>query len=190
MSVTKQQFNVYLPAQLIRQVKHRAIDDQLSLTDWMEKMLNAALGQSSEEALALSASHPQTDSSSSSLSSTMTGLSLAPLIHVTDLPRAIEFYTKLGATVVNTSRDGDYAQLRLGDAEIGLLAHPPSERDARIELTFNSAEPLTQLEARLQAAGVTIARGASDEGFGYQLQVQDSEGFVIKINQLEPDLYT
>lgn len=183
MSGSKQQFNVYLPAQLIRQIKHRAIDDQLSLTDWMEKMLNSALTHPATEDAASSAQPSQTEAQSAP------GLSLAPIVHVKDLEQAVAFYRKLGATVLHQSRDGDFAQLNVGGAEIGLLAHPPSERDTRIELCFNSNEPLPQLEERLRAAGVTIARGASDEGFGYQLQVEDAEGFVIKINQLEPELY-
>lgn len=184
MSGSKQQFNVYLPAQLIRQIKHRAIDDQLSLTDWMEKMLNSTLGHATAGETTASTHPPQTEAHNTP------ALSLAPLIHVSALGQAIEFYQKLGATLVHGSRDGDYALLRLGGAEIGLLAHPPSERDTRVELAFNSSEPLAQLEERLRADGVTIAQGTSDEGVGYQLQVQDADGFVIKINQLEPELYT
>ena len=39
----KQQFNVYLPPELIRRAKYRALDDQLSLSDLVERALIAFL---------------------------------------------------------------------------------------------------------------------------------------------------
>jgi predicted HicB family RNase H-like nuclease len=38
-SRTKQQFNVYLPTELVRRAKYRALDDQMSLSDLVEKAL-------------------------------------------------------------------------------------------------------------------------------------------------------
>ncbi|WP_425230590.1 hypothetical protein [Sphingomonas sp.] len=35
----KQQFNVYLPPNLVRRIKRRALDDQLSLSDLVQRVL-------------------------------------------------------------------------------------------------------------------------------------------------------
>ena len=46
--VEKTQFNIYLPPALIRRVKYRALDDQLSLSDLVEKALEQFLQQGDE----------------------------------------------------------------------------------------------------------------------------------------------
>jgi predicted HicB family RNase H-like nuclease len=44
----KQQFNIYLPSELIRRVKYKALDDQLSLSDFVERALIRFLEQGGE----------------------------------------------------------------------------------------------------------------------------------------------
>lgn len=174
----KQQFNVYLPPDLVRQVKHRAIDSQLSLSDWVEKVLRAEMERP-----------PRTEDGGEPPALVHGQVSLMPLVHVQEMGQAIDFFTKLGLTPGFGSRDGDWAEMQAGGATIGLLAHPPSERDERVELTFTTNQSLVELQERLEAAGVDILRGAADEGFGYQLILRDPDGYPVKINQLDPELY-
>jgi len=110
------------------------------------------------------------------------------MIHVKDMAASIKFYEALGGDLVTQSRDGDWAQLALGGAEIGLLAHPanPEQHEGLVELNFESDEPLGALQERLKAAGVKIARGAADEAFGAQLQIESPDGMLVKINHLDP----
>lgn len=119
------------------------------------------------------------------------GMRLRPMVHVENMSASVTFYEQLGATVLHGSRDGDWVLLGLGDAQIGLLAHPPNpeQNEGTVELNFEATEPLEQLEARLRANGATIARPISDEGFGRQLQLASPDGLLLKIDELDPQLY-
>jgi catechol 2,3-dioxygenase-like lactoylglutathione lyase family enzyme len=116
---------------------------------------------------------------------------LQPMVHVANMPAAVAFYEALGADVLNGSRDGDWVLLRIGGAEIGLLAHPanPEQGEGAVELNFAVEGGLERLEEKLRDAGVPIARPTSDEGFGRQLQVTSPDGLLVKINEIEPELY-
>lgn len=46
--VAKQQFNIYLPAELVRRVKHAAVDADTSLSEFVEQALEAHLRRPEE----------------------------------------------------------------------------------------------------------------------------------------------
>ncbi len=45
----KQQFNVYLPPELVRELKHAAIDDRSSLSGYVERIIRDFLDRRGEE---------------------------------------------------------------------------------------------------------------------------------------------
>lgn len=171
----RQQFNVNLDPELVRRVKHHAIDVQLSLSDLVSRVLTDHL---------VHWKAPMTQNAGQ--------LSLQPLVHVQQMSPAVAFYEALGGEMLHGSRDGDFVLMRIGDAQLGLLAHPPNpeQNEGLVELNFETSQPLDELEETLRRAGVAIASPTSDEGFGRQLQVHTPDGLLVKINQLEPELYT
>ena len=167
----KQQFNVNLPPELVRRAKHQAIDDQLSLSDWVERVLGRHLErQTPMEPL----------------------VTLQPMIHVEDLKESLPFYEALGARILHGSRDGDFVMLQLGDSQFSLLAHPanPDQAEGEVELNFEARGRLEEVAVALRRAGVAGVGEPVDEGFGRQLQITAPGGLLIKINELEPELYT
>jgi predicted enzyme related to lactoylglutathione lyase len=114
------------------------------------------------------------------------------MVHVTDMAAAVSFYETLGAQVVQGTKDGDWVLLRVAGGEIGLLAHPPNpeQNEGTVELSFQATVPLDQVEERLRAAGAPITQPLQEVGFGRQLQLTSPDGLLIKIDELDPGLFS
>ena len=120
-------------------------------------------------------------------------MKLMPMIYSTDLDRSIAFYERLGFTLGNRQRSGTWAELQLGDAILALHETetiPPVEGEVRVLLTLLAEEPLPDLQARLEEAGVEIVRPATDEAFGRSMEIRDPDGLVVWINEHDAALYT
>lgn len=158
-------------------VKYNAIDVQLSLSDLVGRILD---------------SHLNGRIGMNDTSTTKPTVTLQPMVHVQDMAQAVTFYEALGATVLHGSRDGDFVMLAIGESQLSLLAHPPNpeQNEGQVELNFETDQSLDTLEATLREAGVKVVTPTSDEGFGRQLQVSTPDGLLVKINALDPSLYT
>lgn len=80
------------------------------------------------------------------------GLRLQPMVHVEDMAASAAFYEALGAQVVHGSRDGDWVLLRLGGAEIGLLAHPPNPEQGEGTVGERRVTPAACVRGRVPAS--------------------------------------
>ena len=117
-------------------------------------------------------------------------LRVQPMVHVAELARSIDFYERLGGTLVFGSRDGDWALLRFGDTALSLLARPSGPANPEpVELQFVSGTDLDTIETHLRETDASvIERGVADEMFGRMLQLRTQEGLVVKLLELEREL--
>lgn len=182
----KQQFNIYLSPDLIRAVKHAAVDAGGSLSDFVAEALARYVHsyQGPREEM------PQPGEPS--VEGAITPLALMPVVYVHQIAPVVPFYQALGFHIAAGDRAGEWVELRLGSAILMLhrSEHPSSEASRSIELSFVSGEPLEEMLARLAAAGFPTDQPIIDESFGRYVTIQAPDGLTLQINEHDRTLYT
>ena len=196
-SEKKQQFNIYLPPELIRQVKHAAVDAGESLSDFVAEALAAYVEQQRGAMQAIVS--PQATSLVEGAAQ-QARLTLMTIVYIRNTDVVLPFYQALGMKPIAIQRKGvgqqerEWIELQLGDAVLGLhQSDQPSSQFVRsrsVELSLNSHEPLETFLERLAAAGFTTDHPILDETFGRYVMIEAPDGFLIQVNEEEPDLYT
>lgn len=119
---------------------------------------------------------------------------LMPIVYVSDMGKAMDFYSALGLTTDVTDRAAMWAEMQLGDGILALHRSDPQLRHevraSRLELAFVATQPLELLVERLIATGIALERNITDEGFGRSIMVKDPDGLMIQINEHDRELYT
>lgn len=182
----KQQFNMYLSPDLIRAVKHAAVDVGGSLSDFVAEALERHVRK--PQGVREEVPHP----SELSAEGVISPLALMPVVYVRQIASVLPFYPALGFHFAAGDRAGEWVELRLGSAILMLhrSEHPSSEAPRSIEPSLVSAEPLEEVLARLAAAGFPTDHPIIDESFGRYVQVQAPDGLVLQINEHDRTLYT
>jgi catechol 2,3-dioxygenase-like lactoylglutathione lyase family enzyme len=118
-------------------------------------------------------------------------MKIVPIRYVADVAASARFYAALGLVPGDSSRSGNWTELSASGGMLGLHTARTSEQDVpgRVELAFETAEPLEVLAERLAAAGFE-PEAILDENFGRSLHVTDPDGVLVQVNEHDRELYT
>ncbi len=111
-------------------------------------------------------------------------MKLMPLVYVTDMDRAIQFYTKLlpASSIVTTSPY--WTELNVGGASLALhVAEMVDHSGDGVAVSFDAATTLEQVVSLLEEAGIKPSGEICAQPFGRSVTVQDPDGLVIQINE-------
>lgn len=170
----KQQFNVYLPPDLIRRVKHGAIDGDASLSTFVQTALERVLSGEERSPEIMAAERP---------------ISPLPIIYVSDMKRSLEFYKALGFVSRNEGRI--WSELRIGAAGLA-LHHIDTDVSGpqRMGLAMTAHSSLEEIQKSLRESGIEVNTEIADEAFGRSLTILDPDGLAIQINEHDPEFYS
>ena len=111
-------------------------------------------------------------------------MKLVPLIYVTNMERAIEFYGKLLPTSNVVTSSPHWTELNVGGATLALhLADNVDHDGDGVGISLDAATALEDVIAALEAAEISPAGEICDQPFGRSVTVRDPDDLVIQINE-------
>jgi uncharacterized glyoxalase superfamily protein PhnB len=100
-------------------------------------------------------------------------------LHVADVERSMEFYTKIPGVQVQVHRPGAFALLSIGNGRLGLLKYGPTH------IEFDTPDPDT-LYQRLKEAGMPVEEPPTLKGWGeYDFTIHDPDGHCLEFDSPE-----
>ncbi len=111
-------------------------------------------------------------------------MKLVPLVYVTDMDRAVGFYTKLlpASTIVTASPY--WTELQVGGASLALhLSELVDHAGDGVAISLDAANLLEDVIARLNDADIATEGEICTQPFGRSVAIEDPDGLVIQINE-------
>jgi predicted enzyme related to lactoylglutathione lyase len=178
----KQQFNIYLSPELIRLVKHKAIDTGQSLSLFVQEALIAYIRSTESDSV-----RQKVQEQPGSAAEPTCDMQLMSIIYASNMGDALRFYHGIG---LRPTKQGNlWSELELGDAHLGIQAGDPFVRGEKIQLVLISRKPLEEVIKQLSANGNIVQSKITDEAYGRSLLLHDPDGNPIMINEYDPELY-
>jgi predicted enzyme related to lactoylglutathione lyase len=109
-------------------------------------------------------------------------MELQPIVYVTDMKRAVDWYSTV-LDVGPAYQSPAWTALPVGDATLGLHITDIRPTESYLALSLVAKRPLEEVVQRLESAGISIGREIRDEDFGRSLVVIDPDGTAIQINE-------
>ncbi|MDJ0664298.1 MAG: VOC family protein [Acidimicrobiia bacterium] len=111
-------------------------------------------------------------------------MKLIPLVYVTDMDRAVSFYTRLLPAAKIVTSSPAWTELQVGEATLALhIAETVDHKGDGMGLGLDAPTKLEDVLSLLDGAGIDPSGEICPQPFGRSLTVEDPDGLKIQINE-------